>query len=107
MSEPGHWFERDPLWFKTAVFYEVYVRGFFDGNGDGQARLLRSRGNGWERMDGWGDSAELRRMPYAPVELKAFPVRAAELVLGKPVSESHFPDNAAWIDGSMLTIRPL
>ncbi|MDQ4129911.1 MAG: maltose alpha-D-glucosyltransferase [Actinomycetota bacterium] len=23
------------MWFKTAVFYEVYVRGFFDGNGDG------------------------------------------------------------------------
>jgi maltose alpha-D-glucosyltransferase / alpha-amylase len=25
----------DPLWFKDAVFYEVYVRGFFDSNGDG------------------------------------------------------------------------
>ncbi|MGE5636902.1 MAG: maltose alpha-D-glucosyltransferase [Nocardioidaceae bacterium] len=33
--EPGHWFESQPLWFKTAVFYEVYIRGFFDGNGDG------------------------------------------------------------------------
>ena len=22
MSEPGHWFERNPLWFKTAIFYE-------------------------------------------------------------------------------------
>jgi maltose alpha-D-glucosyltransferase / alpha-amylase len=32
---PEHWFESEPLWFKTAVFYEVYVRGFFDGNGDG------------------------------------------------------------------------
>ncbi len=29
------WFESDPLWFKTAVFYEIHVRGFFDGNGDG------------------------------------------------------------------------
>jgi maltose alpha-D-glucosyltransferase/alpha-amylase len=29
------WFERDPLWFKTAVFYEVHIRGFFDGNDDG------------------------------------------------------------------------
>jgi maltose alpha-D-glucosyltransferase/alpha-amylase len=29
------WFEREPLWFKTAVFYEVHIRGFFDANGDG------------------------------------------------------------------------
>ena len=35
MSDPGHWFEREPLWFKTAVFYEIHIRGFFDGNGDG------------------------------------------------------------------------
>ncbi len=35
MSEPGHWFERQPLWFKTAVFYEIHIRGFFDGNDDG------------------------------------------------------------------------
>jgi maltose alpha-D-glucosyltransferase / alpha-amylase len=35
VSEPGHWFERDPLWFKTAVFYEIHIRGFFDGNDDG------------------------------------------------------------------------
>ena len=34
-SQPGHWFEADPLWFKTAVFYEIHLRGFFDGNGDG------------------------------------------------------------------------
>jgi len=26
----------DPLWYKTAVFYELYTRGFQDGNGDGQ-----------------------------------------------------------------------
>jgi maltose alpha-D-glucosyltransferase/alpha-amylase len=25
----------DPLWFKDAIFYEVYVRGFYDSNGDG------------------------------------------------------------------------
>jgi maltose alpha-D-glucosyltransferase / alpha-amylase len=35
VSEAGHWFERDPLWFKTAVFYEIHIRGFFDGNDDG------------------------------------------------------------------------
>src|SRR6516225_8873449 len=27
--------EPDPLWYKDAVFYEVYVRGFYDSNGDG------------------------------------------------------------------------
>ncbi|HEX4033659.1 MAG TPA: maltose alpha-D-glucosyltransferase [Solirubrobacteraceae bacterium] len=35
MNPPGHWFESNPLWFKTAVFYEIHLRGFFDGNGDG------------------------------------------------------------------------
>jgi maltose alpha-D-glucosyltransferase/alpha-amylase len=35
MSEPGQWFERDPNWFKTAIFYEIHIRGFFDGNDDG------------------------------------------------------------------------
>jgi maltose alpha-D-glucosyltransferase / alpha-amylase len=28
--------QNDQLWYKTAVFYELYVRGFQDGNGDGQ-----------------------------------------------------------------------
>jgi maltose alpha-D-glucosyltransferase / alpha-amylase len=37
MSEqPGHWFEADPLWFKTALFYEIHIRGFYDANGDGR-----------------------------------------------------------------------
>jgi maltose alpha-D-glucosyltransferase/alpha-amylase len=31
----GHWFESDPLWFRKAVFYEIHLRGFFDGNADG------------------------------------------------------------------------
>jgi len=26
----------DPLWYKTAVFYELHVLGFQDGNGDGR-----------------------------------------------------------------------
>jgi maltose alpha-D-glucosyltransferase/alpha-amylase len=34
-AQPTHWFEADPLWFKRAVFYEIHIRGFFDGNGDG------------------------------------------------------------------------
>src|SRR6266516_2778270 len=33
MSE--QWFERDPQWFKRSVFYEIHIRGFFDGNDDG------------------------------------------------------------------------
>ncbi|MBA3428805.1 MAG: trehalose synthase, partial [Actinobacteria bacterium] len=35
MSEPGNWFESNPQWFKTAVFYEIHTRAFFDGNDDG------------------------------------------------------------------------
>ena len=31
MNPSGHWFEADPLWFKTAMFYEIHLRGFFDG----------------------------------------------------------------------------
>jgi maltose alpha-D-glucosyltransferase / alpha-amylase len=31
--------ERDPQWFKRAVFYEVLVRSFSDSNGDGQGDL--------------------------------------------------------------------
>ncbi len=27
--------EEDELWFQSAVFYEVFIRGFFDGNNDG------------------------------------------------------------------------
>jgi maltose alpha-D-glucosyltransferase / alpha-amylase len=34
-----HWFEREPLWFKRAVFYEVHIRGFFDSDGDGSGDL--------------------------------------------------------------------
>jgi len=34
-SHSSQWFESDPNWFKTAVFYEVYIRGFADGNDDG------------------------------------------------------------------------
>jgi len=37
-DRPG-WFEAQPLWFKTAVFYEVYVRGFYDSSGDGHGDI--------------------------------------------------------------------
>ena len=49
------------------------------GNGDGQARLLRSRGNGWERIDSWGEEPALRRMPYA---LAALPDQPGRLLVG-------------------------
>ena len=29
----------NPLWFKDAVFYEIYVRGFYDTNADGVAEF--------------------------------------------------------------------
>jgi photosystem II stability/assembly factor-like uncharacterized protein len=45
------------------------------GNGDGQAHLWRSRGDGWAAVDTWGDSPELRRMPYALTTLPAQPNR--------------------------------
>jgi maltose alpha-D-glucosyltransferase/alpha-amylase len=38
VSDPdrsSEWLETDPLWFKHAVFYEIHLRGFYDGNGDG------------------------------------------------------------------------
>jgi maltose alpha-D-glucosyltransferase/alpha-amylase len=33
LNAPG--LHHDPLWYRKAVFYEVLVRGFADGNGDG------------------------------------------------------------------------
>jgi maltose alpha-D-glucosyltransferase/alpha-amylase len=39
VSEPGHWFESEPVWFKHAVFYEIHTRAFFDGNDDGSGDL--------------------------------------------------------------------
>ncbi len=33
----------DPLWFREAIFYELYVRGFFDGNDDGIGDFLGAR----------------------------------------------------------------
>jgi maltose alpha-D-glucosyltransferase/alpha-amylase len=43
VSEPGHWFESEPLWFKRAVFYEIHIRGFFDGNDDGAGDFVGLR----------------------------------------------------------------
>ena len=49
------------------------------GDGDGQAHLWRSRGDGWVRIDRWGDLPELRRMPYT---LATFPGEANRLLVG-------------------------
>jgi adenylate cyclase len=41
---------------------------------------------------------KVRRLLYAPVQVPTLPVQAAGLFLGRPVRESKFRDNAAWID---------
>jgi photosystem II stability/assembly factor-like uncharacterized protein len=45
------------------------------GRGDGQSHLWRSRDDGWVAVDHWGDSPELRRMPYALTTLPEQPNR--------------------------------
>ena len=57
------------------LWYASVSRGPFaaHGRGDGQARLWRSRGDGWTPIDTWGDSPELRRMPYALATLPGEP----------------------------------
>ncbi len=35
MTGAEHWFESQPDWFKTAVFYELHTRAFFDSSDDG------------------------------------------------------------------------
>lgn len=49
------------------------------GSGDGHARLLRAEGDGWSRIDGWGDEPVLRRMPYA---LASLPDESRSLLVG-------------------------
>jgi photosystem II stability/assembly factor-like uncharacterized protein len=66
----------DPdLWY-ASVSRSPYAA---HGRGDGQARLLRSHGDGWSAIDGWGDDAPLRRMPYA---LAALPGQPDRLLVG-------------------------
>jgi photosystem II stability/assembly factor-like uncharacterized protein len=49
------------------------------GEGDGEAHLWRSRGDGWIPIDSWGGAPELRRMPYT---LAALPERPGALLVG-------------------------
>jgi photosystem II stability/assembly factor-like uncharacterized protein len=64
------------------------------GGGDGQARLLRSRGDGWAAVDEWGDEPALRRMPYALSRLPGQPdrllvgLRGGTLLLTEDAGES-------------------
>ena len=81
----------DPdLWYVTISRSPAVAHG----NGDGQARLLRTRGNGWEAVDSWGDSPELRRMPYALVTLPDQPgrllagLRGGTLLISEDAAES-------------------
>jgi photosystem II stability/assembly factor-like uncharacterized protein len=49
------------------------------GGGDGEARLMRTTDGAWEPAGGWGDDADLRRMPYA---LATLPDRPGAVVAG-------------------------
>ncbi len=39
LHEPVSSFQGDPQWFRTATFYEILVRGFYDANNDGTGDL--------------------------------------------------------------------
>jgi photosystem II stability/assembly factor-like uncharacterized protein len=64
------------------------------GEGDGEARLLRSRGNGWTGIDTWEKNSHLRRMPYALATLPGQPdrllvgLRGGSLLLTDDAGES-------------------
>jgi photosystem II stability/assembly factor-like uncharacterized protein len=64
------------------------------GSGDGESRLLRSRGDGFSAIDTWGDAPELRRMPYALATFRDLPgrllvaLRGGTLLLSDDAGES-------------------
>jgi photosystem II stability/assembly factor-like uncharacterized protein len=64
-----------------ALWYVAVSRGPFaaHGRGDGEALIMRSIDDGWSPVAGWGESPELRRMPYA---LATLPERPGALVAG-------------------------
>ena len=63
------------------LWYAAVSRSPFaaHGDGDGQAHLWRSRGDGWVAIDSWENSPDLRRMPYA---LAALPEQPNRLLAG-------------------------
>ena len=81
----------DPdLWY-VAVSRSPYAA---HGSGDGQARLFRSCRDGFVPIDTWGDSPELRRMPYALSTFRGEPehllvaLRGGALLLTRDAGES-------------------
>jgi photosystem II stability/assembly factor-like uncharacterized protein len=63
------------------LWYVAVSRSPFAAHGtsDGQARVFRTRGNGFVAIDNWGDAPKLRRMPYA---LATMPGHAGRLLVG-------------------------
>ena len=60
----------DPdLWY-VAVSTGPFVA---HGRGDGEARVMRTHNGGWSPTGSWGDTPELRRMPYALATLSGRP----------------------------------
>jgi len=86
-SKPEHGLDRHYAWAQAIdpedpdLWYVSVSRSPFaaHGEGDGQARLWRSHGDGWVPIDSWGDAPELRRMPYA---LATLPGQANHLLVG-------------------------
>jgi photosystem II stability/assembly factor-like uncharacterized protein len=69
----------DPdLWY-ASVSRSPYAA---HGDGDGQARLVRSSRDGWSAIDTWGDEPALRRMPYALATLPEQPGRLVVALRG-------------------------
>ncbi|UGS37566.1 maltose alpha-D-glucosyltransferase [Capillimicrobium parvum] len=68
MNPAQQWFEANPLWFKTAVFYQVLMRGFHDGNGDGHGDIVGLR----EKLDylQWLGVDCIWIMPFYPSPLR-------------------------------------
>ena len=58
----------DDLWYKDAVFYEVYVRAFYDSNGDGHGDL-RGLAEKLDYLQELGVDC-LWLLPYFPSPLK-------------------------------------
>ena len=83
----GEGLDRHYAWAQTIdtadpdLWYVAVSRSPFaaHGEGDGQARLFRTFGDGFTAIDHWGKAPELRRMPYA---LTALPDRPGRLLVG-------------------------
>lgn len=78
------------------LWYAAVSSGPFaaHGGGDGEARIMRSSGNGWRAVAEWGDAPELRRMPYALATVPGSPgtllagLRGGALMLTQDAGET-------------------